>query len=173
MPRFLDLTGQYFGRLRVVKRAPNSKQGGAMWVCLCSCGTQKVVRSAELRRGDVVSCGCYMRDNNGQLKRTHGMSRTKIYRVWRAMHDRCYNPNTRTYKTHGARGIKVCKRWHKFENFYADMGAAPNGKSIDRINNNGDYKPSNCRWATPKEQAANRRKPAHGKVLRIYSGASV
>jgi len=169
MPTFIDLTGLHFGRLLVVERLPNNRQGGAVWLCKCSCGTEKSIRAAELRRGDAVSCGCYMRENNMLNKKTHGMSYTRIYKIWRAMHDRCYNPSTRTFKTHGARGIKVCKRWHKFENFYSDMGDRPVGKSIDRINNDGDYKPSNCRWATPKEQAANRRKPAHGKVLRIHS----
>jgi hypothetical protein len=169
MPNLLDLKGLHFGRLKVLSRALNNKQGGAMWLCRCTCGVEKVVRSAELKRGGAVSCGCYMKENNAKLKRTHGMSYTCIYKIWRAMHDRCYNPTTRTYKTHGARGITVCKRWHAFKNFYADMGDKPVGKSLDRINNDGNYTPANCRWATPKEQAQNRRKPSHGKTMRIYS----
>jgi len=169
MPKFIDLKGQRFGKLLAVSRADNDAGGGAVWKCRCDCGAVKLVRSGELRRGDAQSCGCGIREAMRRRMTTHGMARTPIYKVWRAMHDRCYNPNTRSFVSHGARGIKVCKRWFKFENFYADMGDRPPGKSIDRIDNNGDYTPKNCRWATPKEQAANRRKPPHtGKVVRIH-----
>lgn len=168
MPKFIDLQGLHFGKLYVVRRTENTKQGGAVWECRCDCGTVKPVRSGELRRGDARSCGCGVKEVQRKRLTTHGMSRTRIYKVWRAMHDRCYNPKTRSYKTHGARGIKVCERWHTFENFYEDMGDKPMGKSIERINNDGGYEPLNCKWATPKEQAANRR-----KAVRIYSEVSV
>ena len=96
-----------------------------------------------------------MQDLVGQI--THGMSRTREYRTWKAMHTRCRNPLVLAFKNYGGRGITVCKRWHLFENFYADMGPRPKEKSIDRVDNNGNYELKNCRWATRKEQRANSR----------------
>lgn len=89
-------------------------------------------------------------------KRTHGMSRTKVHDAWKSMHARCYRPSTSSYQYYGGRGINVCARWARFEDFYADMGDPPQGTSLDRLDSNGDYSPDNCRWATPTEQSRNR-----------------
>lgn len=130
----------------------------------CECGKRKYVRIRFLKIGQSKSCGC---------KRTykHGKTKTKIYRIWLGMIKRCYGINSHSYKRYGGRGIKVCKRWHKFENFYADMGERPDGKSLDRINNNKGYSKSNCRWADIYTQANNRRDVKkyffEGKMLSI------
>ncbi len=160
----IDLLGQSFGRLTVVKRNPNSPAGKARWLCSCQCGGQVEVLGASLLNGRSKSCGCLKdertaemgRENSQRLVR-HGMSKTPAHVRWRSLKDRCFNPRNKHYKDYGARGITVCERWLVFENFYADMGEAPEGKSIDRINNDGDYEPGNCRWATPQEQIDNRR----------------
>jgi len=111
-----------------------------------------------LRNGDAKSCGCGKRQALANRNRTHGMYKTRTYRIWRKMHDRCtYECETR-WADYGGRGITFCERWNSFENFYLDMGEAPAGMSLDRIDSNGLYEPSNCRWATPKQQARNTRR---------------
>lgn len=139
-----------------------------MWLCRCDCGVEKKVRSDHLIHSRVVSCGCFAREKaiedakkgRGAVKRTHGRSSDPVYRVYRAVLQRCGDPNNVNYHNYGGRGIKVCKRWQGkggFERFIEDMGDPPPGTTIERVNNNGDYKPSNCIWADQKAQTRNRR----------------
>jgi len=152
-----DLTKQVFGRLTVLNRAENSKYGAARWCVRCSCGTEKVVRTDQLTTGSTVSCGCYLREVQRARTTTHGMTKSFEYGVWSAMKKRCTNPNHPRYHRYGGRGIKVCKRWEKFENFFLDMGVCPieNG-SIERVNNDKNYTPSNCVWIHKSAQSKNR-----------------
>lgn len=149
VPRYIDITGKRFGRLLVLQWH-STKQKSAYWECECVCGTVKTIRGSHLRDGRIVSCRCCQNV-------THGKTDTPTYYTWSAMIQRCGNPKNPSYCWYGARGIKVCRRWLKFENFLADMGEKPSGTSIDRVNNNKGYSPGNCRWATPKEQTNNQR----------------
>lgn len=176
MPKAVDYLGLRFTRLLVKERAPNTKQGASAWYCDCDCGKTKVyARSTDLRRGDSQSCGCATGKLIAVANTTHGMSRTRLYKVWRAMHDRCYNKQVEHYPLYGARGIKVCVRWHTFENFYADMGGCTPGLSLERRNNYKGYAPANCYWATRTEQAnnqrSNRRITMNGKTQTIAQWA--
>lgn len=127
-------------------------------LCRCECGTEKAVNASSLVRGESTSCGCYLRALLSNQFRTHGSSGTKAYNAWSAMRGRCNNPNNPNFHHYGGRGIKICERWERFENFLADMSEPPSTKhSIDRMNNDGNYEPSNCRWATQKQQSRNKR----------------
>lgn len=131
-------------------RVPHARR--PYWMCSCNCGKWKAIRGSSLVDKVTKSCGC--------ISRKHGQSgnkMTRTYRVWRGLIQRCHRPNASGYKYYGARGIKVCQRWRSFQNFFTDMGPCPSGHSIDRIDNNGDYKPSNCRWTTPGQQIRNSR----------------
>ena len=164
MPSFIDITGQRFGRLVAVKPVGRS-DGKVVWMLTCDCGRSTQTKVNLLRRGSTTSCGCYWREQCAKAcrRRTrHGESRhggetTRTYRTWEAMRARCRNPNNPNYKHYGARGIAICARWDVYENFLADMGNRPPGRSLDRIDNNAGYAPENCRWATPKQQRANQR----------------
>lgn len=157
MGNVINLQGKRFGKLLVLSL--NRVDGNAHWDCLCDCGNKTVVRGNLLNYGSIISCGCAQKEKAREIRKTHGMSRTKIYKAWFAMKDRCYNKSHSSYKNYGGRGILVCDKWRvSFENFISDMGERPSPKhSIDRIDNNGNYEPSNCRWATKKQQCANKR----------------
>lgn len=147
-----DLTGQRFGSWLVLEKVLNELTRRWFHKCQCDCGTVRIIKTRDLRSGQSSRC-------DRCRATTHGLSNTNTYRIWQGMIYRCKNPNYKNYKYYGGRGITVCERWHKFENFFQDMGERPKGLSIDRINNNGNYEPGNCRWATVKEQTSNQRRP--------------
>jgi hypothetical protein len=154
--RLADIAGRRFGRLVVAELA--KRHGGHVhWRCLCDCGKETVVRASHLVGALTTSCGCQQRENTIARFTTHGMSSTREFSSWSAMLARCENKNHPHFKDYGGRGISVCNRWRKFSNFYADMGPRPRGLTLDRINNDGNYEPGNCRWADWFQQAANRR----------------
>jgi hypothetical protein len=162
----INLVGQVFGKLTVIERAGAHKQPNgntqALWLCKCFCGQEKTVQGRSLRAGLIRSCSCLQKEN--RLKHGHarrGSPSFPRYRSFHAMKNRCLNPNNKNYPSYGGRGIEVCDRWlgpDGFTNFLADVGERPTPKhSIDRINNDGNYEATNCRWATQKEQNNNRR----------------
>ena len=169
-----DLIGRTFGRLHVMglaaTRPPNRNR---WWLCRCECGKQVEVRTDQLVRDVARSCGCLHQDQRRAMMKgnernlQHGHARapqhTAEYNTWQAMRQRCLNPNYHHYADYGGRNITFCKRWNTFDNFFADMGPKPSPQhSLDRIDNNGNYNKRNCRWATPAEQAMNRRNTKHG-----------
>lgn len=158
-----NISGERFGRLVVTALNGINKRREAVWLCQCDCGEQRLVRGVGLRSGHHRSCGCLHTEysKSGDARRSHGKSNNAEYRAWTHMMTRCYNPNTADYPNYGGRGITVCYKWKtSFLAFLADMGEKPSPKhSIDRINNDGNYEPANCKWSTAKEQANNRRRP--------------
>lgn len=154
MSKRLDLTGHTYGSLQVQALAGYAK-GFSLWLCICGCGAQCVTRGNSLRTGNTTSCGCVPANLIGQLKRTHGASQTRTYKIWKAIRTRCNNPRQKSAPRYMMRGITLCARWDSFETFLADMGECPPRMSIDRIEPNGNYEPANCRWATATTQARN------------------
>ena len=154
--QLMDLRGQRFGRLLVQSLYP-IREKRAIWECICDCGNIAIVKAGNLRRKGTQSCGCFRREKMAAAKLTHGLTRTPIYLTWVSMIQRCDNSKATGFQYYGGRGIRVCERWYLFENFYADMAPRPKGKTLDRVDPNGHYEPSNCRWATSMEQAATRR----------------
>lgn len=135
------------------------KNGHYYGIFKCDCGTIKIIERGNVSSGKTKSCGCLKKEKMRSEKTTHGLTKTPTYVSWAQMKTRCLNPNYSEFFYYGGRGIKICDRWSSFENFIADMGKRPKGKTLDRINTNGDYCPDNCRWATPLQQSRNRRKP--------------
>ena len=167
-PRFKDETNKKYGRLTVLTFIRLIPKRGAVWLCQCECGQTKEILGELLRNGRTQSCGCLWRERPGGTPPTHGMSGTPTYVTWRSMIQRCGSPGHAAYHRYGARGIKVCRRWRKFENFFKDMGARPSsGHQIDRIDPKKGYSPDNCQWIHYLENLARRR----AKYIRVtYRG---
>lgn len=159
-----NLVGQRYGRL-IVLSFVEKRSGHSLWECLCDCGARTSALGTNLKRRNTSSCGCLHKETTSRVKKTHGCSggSRREYTAYQSMIGRCYRSSRRSYRHYGARGIVVCDRWKNgegalsgFECFLADMGEHPGaGYSIDRMNNDGNYEPSNCRWATAKQQAGN------------------
>jgi len=172
LSKVIDITGQKFGRLTAIKREGSNSDGKALWLCKCDCGNKVIVVGKSIRNGHTKSCGCLSVDRTrsmGKSNLKHGDSKSRLYNVWRGILKRCNNPNNHAYENYGGRGIKICEQWeHSYEKFmkWSFENGYEEGLSIDRIDNDGNYEPSNCRWVTASEQSRNKR----DNVLITYKG---
>lgn len=168
MSKASELSGRRFGRLLVLGRAGSNEKGNSLWKCRCDCGKETIIVGYSLTGGRSKSCGCLhsekLSEENRETKRTHGETHTRLYTIWRGMRQRCKNRNGKHYPDYGGRGITVCAEWDESYEVFRDW-AIFNGYrddlTIDRINNDGDYCPENCRWVTMSVQNANRRHYKH------------
>lgn len=173
--RVKNYLGGKVGKLTIVEFIRVDSKSGAIWRCSCDCGGEVFVSGGELGRPQrsilPKSCGCSQRGSAANLRKTHGLTNSVEYRTWSDMKNRCYNKKCREYKRYGARGISVCDRWlNSFSNFYQDIGQRPSAShSIERIDNDGNYEPSNCRWAYNHEQQWNRR----DSIIVVYMGVNM
>ena len=165
MPILRDLRKIKFDRLTPIRIVGRNNLKQVLWLCSCSCGEKVVIPAGNLITGNSKSCGCLQRElaavTAKRVNTVHGHSRrgskSPEYSSWSSMRNRCLNPNNEAYEYYGGRGITVCERWNSFANFLEDVGTRPAGKSIDRINNDGNYEPNNVRWVTSSEQIKNQR----------------
>jgi len=163
----LNLKGKRFGRLTVIKQANVRIHKKIVWLCECECGNTKAVLGTRLKKGYTKSCGCIQKEVVKSLMTKHGHTighKTNTYRAWSSMHQRCNNPNDISYKYYGGRGITICERWNSFEDFLEDMGEVPKGLTLDRKDNDKNYGPANCSWATRAKQTQNSRRTKLSKL---------
>lgn len=164
-----DLTGQKFGRLTVLQRAETINKR-TRWLCRCDCGEEVIVEAYNLTKGHTQSCGCLQKEATAKASTTHGMRNSRLYRIWNCMHTRCYRKSYHAYKHYGGRGIAICDEWlHDFQAFYdwAMENGYKDNLTIDRIDSNGNYSPSNCRWTTMAIQNKNKRAENGFKIKEI------
>jgi hypothetical protein len=151
------LSGKQFGRLTVIKYSGRAKNNGSTWLCQCNCGKTKIIQAINLKSGNSQSCGCIKIEQSKARAKPHGLVRSPTYSSWANMLSRCFNPQKSDAPLYKDRGITVCPQWKSFDNFLADMGKKPKGCVIDRIDTNGNYEPSNCKWVSAQDSARNKR----------------
>ena len=165
--KYRDISGNKFGRLTAIKPSGRTKAGAVIWECLCDCGTKKEVVSGSLINGDTKSCGCYGKEHPSHLK--HGGKGKRLYEIWKGMNERCNTATSCSYAHYGGRGIRVCEEWGDYPTFrdWSIANGYTDKLTIDRINNDGNYEPLNCRWSTMKQQARNTSRTVYATIFGV------